>query len=60
MRCDRDQAGGAWNGAICAIGAVLERTIGLHAAAVLCFVIAVGSGWCDYRIWTFKARRIIP
>jgi hypothetical protein len=44
---------------ICAIGAVLEWTIGLHAAAVLCFVIAVGSGWYDYRVWTFKARRII-
>jgi hypothetical protein len=44
---------------ICAVGAVAEWRIGLHAAAVLCLVIAVGSGWYDYRVWTFKARRFI-
>lgn len=44
---------------ICAVGAVLEWTIGLHAAAVLCLVIAIGSGWYDYRVWTFKTRRLI-
>jgi hypothetical protein len=33
--------------------------VGLHAAAVLCLVIAVGSGWYDYRVWTFRTRRII-
>jgi hypothetical protein len=44
---------------ICAAGAVGEWLIGLHAAAVLCLVIAVGSGWYDYRVWTFRARRFL-
>jgi hypothetical protein len=44
---------------ICAVGAVLEWTIGLHAAAALCLVIAIGSGWYDYRVWRFKTRRLI-
>jgi hypothetical protein len=44
---------------ICAVGAVLEWSIGLHAAAVLCLVIAIGSGWYDYRVWRFKTRRLL-
>ena len=44
---------------ICAAGAVGEWLIGLHAAAVLCLVIAIGSAWYDYRVWTFKARRFL-
>ena len=44
---------------ICAAGAVGEWLIGLHAAAVLCLVIAVGAAWYDYRVWTFKARRFL-
>jgi hypothetical protein len=44
---------------LCAAGAVGEWLIGLHAAAVLCLVIAVGSGWYDYRVWTFRARRFL-
>jgi len=38
---------------------VAEWLIGLHAAAILCLVIAIGSGWYDYRVWTFKARRFL-
>ena len=44
---------------ICAIGAVLEWGIGVRGGAVLCFVIAVGAGWYDYRIWTRRSRRLI-
>lgn len=43
---------------ITGVGGVLELTIGLVGAAVLCFVIAVLSGWYDYRVWTFRARRL--
>jgi len=43
---------------ILAVGAVLELLTGLPAASVLCLVFAVGCGWYDYRIWTFKARRL--
>jgi len=44
---------------ICGVGAVLEWGIGVHGGAVLCFVIAVGAGWYDYRIWTRRSRRLI-
>lgn len=30
--------------------------IGLHAAAVLCFVVADGTGWYDYRVCTLRSR----
>lgn len=43
---------------ILAVGAVLELLTGLPAASVMCLVFAVGCGWYDYRIWTFKARRL--
>jgi len=44
---------------ICAPGAVGEWLIGLHAAAVLCLLLAIGSAWYDYRVWAFKARRFL-
>lgn len=43
---------------ILAVGTVLEWLTGLHAASIMCLVFAVGCGWYDYRIWTFKARRL--
>ena len=43
---------------ILAVGSVLELLTGLPAAAVMCLVFAVGCGYYDYRIWTFKARRL--
>ncbi len=43
---------------ILAVGTVMEWLTGLHAASIMCFVFAVGCGWYDYRIWTFKARRL--
>ena len=43
---------------ILAAGTVAEWLTGLHAASIMCFVFAVGCGWYDYRIWTFKARRL--
>jgi len=43
---------------ILAAGTVMEWLTGLHAASIMCFVFAVGCGWYDYRIWTFKARRL--
>lgn len=43
---------------ILAVGAVLEWLTGLPAASIMCLVFAVGRGWYDYRIWTFKARRL--
>jgi hypothetical protein len=43
---------------ILAVGAVLEWLTGLPAASIMCLVFAVGCGWYDYRIWTFKARRL--
>jgi hypothetical protein len=45
--------------AITGVGGVAELTIGNVGGAVVCFVIAAGSGWYDYRVWTFKARRLI-
>jgi hypothetical protein len=41
---------------ICAAGAVGEWLVGLHGAAILCLVIAVGSGWFDFRIWVPRRR----
>lgn len=42
---------------ICAVGGVLEFSIGIIGGGVLCLIIAAGTGWYDYRIWT-KGRRI--
>ena len=44
---------------ICAAGAVGELLVGLYAGAVVCLVIAVGSGWYDYRVWKRRARRLL-
>jgi len=44
---------------ICAAGAVGEWLIGIPGGAVLCLVIAVGSAWYDYRVWTYRSRRLI-
>lgn len=43
----------------CAAGSVGEWLIGVRGGAVLCLVIAVGSGWYDYRVWTSRSRRLI-
>jgi hypothetical protein len=45
--------------AITAVGGGAELAIGNVGGAVVCFVIAAGSGWYDYRVWTFKARRLL-
>lgn len=39
-------------------GGVAELTIGNIGGAVVCFIIAIPTGWYDYRIWTRKARRL--
>jgi hypothetical protein len=44
---------------VCAAGSVGEWLIGVHGGAILCLVIAVGSGWYDYRVWTSRSRRLI-
>jgi len=44
---------------ICAAGAVGEFLIGIPGGGVLCAVIAAGSGWYDYRVWTRRSRRVI-
>ena len=44
---------------ICAAGSVGEWLIGVHGGAILCLVIAIGSGWYDYRVWTSRSRRLI-
>ncbi len=44
---------------ICAAGAVGEWLIGIPGGAILCAVIALGSGWYDYRVWTYRSRRLI-
>jgi hypothetical protein len=44
---------------ICAAGAVAELLVGVYAGAVVCLVIAVGSGWYDYRVWKRRARRLL-
>jgi hypothetical protein len=43
---------------ILAVGTVLEWLTGLPAGAILCLVLAIGCAWYDYRIWTFRARRL--
>ena len=44
---------------ICAVGAVLELSVGVYAGAVVCLIVAIGAGWYDYRVWRFKARRYL-
>jgi hypothetical protein len=44
---------------ICAVGTVLEFSVGIPGGAVVCLIVAVGAGWYDYRVWTFKARRFL-
>jgi len=44
---------------ILAVGAVAEWVTGIHGGAILCFVLAVGTGWYDYRVWTLRARRLL-
>jgi len=44
---------------ICAVGAVLELSVGIPGGAVVCLIVAIGAGWYDYRVWTFKARRFL-
>ena len=43
---------------ICAAGAVMEWVTGIPGGAVLCLIFAVGTSWYDYRVWTFKAKRL--
>jgi hypothetical protein len=43
----------------CAAGSVGEWLIGVRGGAVLCLVVAVGSGWYDYRVWTSRSRRLV-
>ena len=43
---------------ICAVGGVAECAIGVYAGGVLCLIIAAGTGWFDYRIWTVGRRPI--
>ncbi|HUJ05070.1 MAG TPA: hypothetical protein VLX31_03060 [Streptosporangiaceae bacterium] len=43
----------------CAAGAIGEVTIHNAGGAILSGVIAVGSAWYDYRVWTLRARRLI-
>ena len=43
---------------ICAAGGVGELTIGNTGGAILSFVIAAGSAWYDFRVWTCRARRL--
>lgn len=40
-------------------GAVGEFLIGIPAGGVLCLVVAAGSGWYDYRVWTSRSRRLL-
>ncbi len=44
--------------AIMLAGGIAELTISNVGGAVLCFIVFVGASWYDYRIWTFKARRL--
>ncbi len=43
---------------ICAAGAVGEFLIGIPGGGVLCLIVAAGSGWYDYRVWTSRSRRL--
>ncbi len=38
------------------VGGVAELTIGVAGGAVVCFIVAAGSAWYDFRVWTFRAR----
>jgi hypothetical protein len=60
MTASRIACGITWGliAAITGVGGVAELTIGLVGGAVLCFVIAVATGWYDYRVWTFRAKRL--
>jgi hypothetical protein len=40
-------------------GGLAELTIDNVSGAVVCLAIAIPAGWYDYRIWTFKARRLL-
>lgn len=40
------------------VGGVAELAIGVAGGAVVCFIVAAGAAWYDYRIWTFRARRL--
>jgi hypothetical protein len=44
---------------ICAAGAVAELLVGIYGGAVVCLIVAVGSGWYDYRVWKRRARRLL-
>jgi len=44
---------------ILAAGFVAELSIHIIGGAVLCLVLAVGTGWYDSRVWTLKARRLL-
>ena len=44
---------------ICAAGAVGELLVGIYGGAVVCLVVAAGSGWYDYRVWKRRARRLL-
>jgi hypothetical protein len=44
---------------ICAAGAVGELLVGVYAGAVVCLIVAAGSGWYDYRVWKRRARRLL-
>ena len=61
MSVVRIVAGVLWGAValICAAGAVGEWLIGIPGGAILCAVIAVGSGWYYYRVWTYRTRRLI-
>ena len=43
---------------ICAAGAVAEWVTGIHGDTIVCLVCAVGTGWYNYRVWMFKAKRL--
>ena len=43
---------------ILAAGAVAEWVTGIDGGAILRLILAVGTGWYDYQVWTFRARRL--
>jgi len=44
---------------VCGIGGILELTISNTGGAIVSFLVAVGSGWYVYRVWTFRARLLV-
>jgi hypothetical protein len=44
---------------ILAAGGVGELTIGNAGGAIAFFVIAAGSAWYDFRVWTSRARLLV-